>query len=148
MPSRRKMLTLLAALPAVSAQSAMAQQPGSNPAMPGMGSMTLQECIATCWRTHASCLETARYCLEQGGMHGEPKHLGLLLDCAEICQTTANSLLRRSAQHGVICGACAELCDACAKSCEAMGNDERMRLCAKTCRDCAESCRAMKKLSI
>jgi hypothetical protein len=94
------------------------------------------------------CLETERYCLEKGGTHVMPKHLALLADCAEMCQTTANSLLRRSSQHAVICTTCAQLCDACAEQCEAMKDDERMLLCARTCRDCAKHCREMSKLAI
>jgi hypothetical protein len=81
-------------------------------------------------------------------MHVAPAHLALLLDCAEMCQTTANSLLRRSPQHAALCIACAQICDACAQSCEAIGNDEQMQRCAKTCRDCAQSCRDMSKQAI
>jgi hypothetical protein len=90
-------------------------------AMPGMapGMMTPQACIESCWRTHGMCLETERYCLEKGSAHGMPKHLAILADCAEMCQMTANSLLRRSSQRGAVCIACAQLCDAYAQECEA-----------------------------
>lgn len=111
--------------------------------MPGMASraMTPKECVESCVRTHAMCLETARYCTEAGAPHAAPAHLALLLDCAEMCQMTANSLLRRSPQHAVVCGACARLCEACARDCDAVaGGDERMRRCAATCRECARDC--------
>jgi hypothetical protein len=114
--------------------------------MPGM--MTLQECIESCLRAHSACLETGRYCIEKGGAHAGSAHFALLLDCAEMCQTTANSLLRHSPQHAALCTACAQICDACAQSCEATGDDEQMRGCAKTCRDCAQSCRDMSKQKI
>jgi hypothetical protein len=94
------------------------------------------------------CLVTERYCLEKGGMHVMPKHLALLADCAEMCQKTANSLLRRSSQHAAVCIACAQVCDACAQECEAFKDDERMAVCARTCRECANHCREMSKQSI
>jgi len=110
-----------------------------------MGPMTMQECIESCQRCHTACLDTARYCIEKGGMHAASARLALLLDCAEMCQTTANSMLRNSPQHAALCSACAQICDACAQHCESMGDDERMRRCAKTCRECAQSCRDMSK---
>ena len=127
-------------------------QPASSsmPPMAGMaaGTMSLQTCVESCWRSHVMCLETERYCLEKGGMHVMLTHMTLLADCAEMCEKTANSLLRRSPQHGAICIACAQLCDACAQECELMKEDERMLLCARTCRDCANHCREMSKLPI
>ena len=109
---------------------------------PGHGPMTLRDCVLVCVRTHAMCLETARYCTEQTTTHIAPQ------DCAEMCQVTANSLLRRSPRHGVVCSACAELCETCARDCDAIAGDEQMRRCAEFCRDCAENCRGMAKLAI
>lgn len=132
--------------------NAGAQPAGTLPmaGMPGMaaGPMTAQSCIDSCWRSHVMCLETARYCLEKGGTHATPAHQGLLADCAEICQTTANALIRRSSQHAAFCKACAEVCDACAQQCETFANDPRMATCARTCRDCANHCRAMANMPI
>ena len=103
----------------------------------------LDHCIQECTDCHRVCLETVRYCLEQGGEHAVPGHIGLLLDCAEICQTSANFMIRGSELHNRVCGLCAEVCDRCADSCESMGNDARMKTCAEACRSCAESCREM-----
>jgi hypothetical protein len=64
----------------------------------------------------------------------------LMLNCAEICQTSANFMLSNSAFSSQICKVCAEICDACAKSCEQVGGMEE---CARVCRECAESCRQM-----
>ena len=150
---RRQLLASLAMISAtvltigrVSAQS----RDAAPPSMPGMvpGTMTAQACIESCWRSHVMCVETERYCLEKGGMHVMPAHLALLADCAEMCEKTANSLLRRSSRHAAVCIACAQLCDACAEECEAFKDDERMLLCARTCRECANHCREMSKLAI
>ena len=147
---------LIAALTAASATAVVgrrvaAQATASPPAsMPGMaaGSMTPEACIDSCWRSHVMCLETEHYCIMKGGLHVASTHLALLSDCAEMCEKTANSLLRRSSLHAAVCIACAQMCDACAKECEAFNGDERMSLCARTCRECAVHCRDMSKMTL
>ena len=107
-------------------------------------SREVQECIEACLRCHGICLQTVAHCLEMGGRHAEPSHIGLLLDCADICQTSANFMLRGSDRHQLTCGLCAEICRACADDCERMAGDDRiMQQCAAECRRCAESCERM-----
>lgn len=103
----------------------------------------MNECIENCTQCHAACLEAIKYCLGQGGRHAAPEHIALLATCADICNTSARTMLRGAASHKVICGACAEICRQCAAACEAMGDDPEMRRCAEICRQCAESCAAM-----
>jgi hypothetical protein len=111
--------------------------------------MTLDECVDSCVASHRMCLETARYCTEQGSSaHVEASHIALLLDCAELCQTTANSMLRRSPQHALLCDACARMCEACARDCAKIAGDARMQTCAQTCRDCAASCKEMASMGM
>ena len=107
-----------------------------------MGS-DMQQCIQECLNCHSICLATVAHCLEMGGTHASPQHIGLLLDCAEICQTSANFMLRGSALHTRTCGVCAEVCTRCAEECDRMGDDAQMRACAEQCRRCADSCRRM-----
>jgi hypothetical protein len=76
-------------------------------------------------------------------MHAEPNHIRVMMDCAEICQTSANFMLRGSDLHVHTCAACAEICDRCAADCERMADDTRMAACAEMCRRCADSCRSM-----
>ena len=103
----------------------------------------MQRCIQACTNCHAVCLETVTHCLEVGGQHAEVAHIRLLLDCANICQTSADFMLRGSELHGRICAVCAEVCERCAQACERMGDDAQMQTCAQACRSCAESCRHM-----
>ena len=104
----------------------------------------LQSCIDECTLCHAICTETIRHCLEKGGRHSEAKHIRLFEDCAEICQTAANFMLRGSSLHLQTCGLCAQVCELCARSCEQVdAGDAKMRQCASICRSCAESCREM-----
>ena len=101
----------------------------------------MQACIDTCTKCHQTCLhEAMNHCLESGGEHVEPDHFRLMMNCAEMCQTSANFMLSGSAFASQICGACAEICEACAESCERIAGMEE---CARVCRECAESCRRM-----
>lgn len=75
-----------------------------------------------------------------GGEHARPEHMKLMLDCADICRTAADFMLRGSPRHGMICQSCAEICEACAEDCERIGE---MTECVEACRACAESCREM-----
>ena len=84
----------------------------------------MRACIQECQNCHNVCTETIAHCLEMGGDHAEPNHIRLLLDCAEICQTSANFMLRMSEFHGQTCGVCAEVCERCAEDCERFGDDQ------------------------
>ena len=66
-----------------------------------------------------------------------------MLDCAEICQTSAHFMQRGSDLHRPVCAACAQVCQRCADDCERLSDDNRMAACAEMCRRCAESCRHM-----
>jgi hypothetical protein len=101
----------------------------------------MQSCIDLCKECHDECLQTAMtHCLTMGGAHVEPEHFRLMINCAELCQTTANFMLSESALHAAVCAACAEVCEACAASCERIGDMEN---CADSCRRCAASCASM-----
>ncbi len=101
----------------------------------------MQQCIQNCQDCHAMCLQMAStHCLEMGGAHVEAKHFRLMMDCAQICQTSADFMLRGSTHHAHVCAECADICEDCATSCEAVGD---MDDCVAACRKCAESCRSM-----
>jgi hypothetical protein len=94
----------------------------------------MRRCIQHCLDCHSICLETVAYCLQRGGKHTEAGHIRLLLDCAEICQTSANFMLCGSELHGRTCDVYAEVCERCARDCEQFGDDAMMRACAEMCR--------------
>lgn len=108
-------------------------------------SAEMDRCIQACQSCHEICLESIAHCLSLGGKHAAPEHIRMLMDCASICITDAEFMMRRSPLHHEICGACATVCDACAKSCEALADESQMQLCADQCRRCAELCREMAK---
>jgi hypothetical protein len=104
----------------------------------------MRECIRNCQECHAICTETVAHCLGMGGKHAAAQHIRLLLDCAQICATSADFMLRVSPEHVRTCGVCAELCSQCADSCEKLGKgDQTMTQCAELCRRCAQSCERM-----
>src|SRR4051812_38223307 len=91
-------------------------------------------CIQECLDCHRACLQTLVYCTRRGGPHADPDHLRLMMDCAQICQTSADFMLRQSPLHAHTCRACAEVCQACADDCDRMAAaDLRMKACADTC---------------
>ena len=100
-------------------------------------------CIQNCQDCHRACLQTLAYCMKQGGRHAAPEHLRLLMDCADICLTSAAFMIRASDLHMHTCAACAAVCQRCADDCADMADDPRMRALADTCQHCADSCRAM-----
>jgi hypothetical protein len=52
-----------------------------------------------------------------GGKHVEPKHFRLMMDCATICEASANLQLGGSPFSARLCALCADVCHACALSC-------------------------------
>jgi hypothetical protein len=105
---------------------------------------SMEQCIENCTNCHRVCLETAaRHFNGEAAPKLEEKHVRLLLDCAEICRTSADFMIRGSEVHAHTCQACAAICENCADACDEMGTDPYMAACAEICRRCAESCREM-----
>lgn len=104
----------------------------------------MRQCIQECLDCYRVCVETVQHCLMLGGKHAEHGHIATLLACAEICRTSAHTMLLGSQHHAATCRACAEICRACEADCRSMGSgDEMMQKCADACGRCAESCDRM-----
>lgn len=108
--------------------------------MPHNQSAEMKRCIEMCHECHDVCVRTVQHCLEKGGRHAEPSHIRLLLDCAQICHTSEDFMLRGSDLHMLTCSTCGEVCTRCAEDCERMADDSMMKQCAEVCRRCADSC--------
>ncbi len=78
---------------------------------------TMQDCIKDCLDCHAVCLATVSHCLRKGGEHAAPDHIRMLQDCAQICSTSADFMLRASPLHQMTCRICAGICEMCADDC-------------------------------
>ena len=112
------------------------------------GTRELQQCIQQCHECHRECVEVAEHCLHQGGEHATPERVFLLLDCAEICQTSANFLLRASELYPYTCAVCAQVCEQTKAACERFADSQQMRLCADACQRCADSCHYIAESSV
>jgi len=113
-------------------------------ALTDVSSTLMRECIDSCWSTSRSCLETIEHCLKKGGEHAEASHIGILQNCADICETSARFMISGSTFHLDACALCEDVCMQCADDCDRIdAGDLKMRRCAEMCRGCAESCRNM-----
>jgi hypothetical protein len=110
----------------------------------GMNLSSIETCIRNCTECYQVCLRAVSDCLQKGGEHAEHSHITLMLDCARICQTSAEFMLMQSPLQTETCDLCADICEECADECEEMTEgDQVMEKCAEVCRRCAESCRSM-----
>ena len=104
----------------------------------------MQKCIQLCRDCHAMCTQTIAHCLKLGGRHAAPDHIRLLVDCAQMCATAADYMIRESPFHDRLCRLCSELCKQCGKDCEQVARDDQMvKQCIEMCRKCAGSCERM-----
>lgn len=99
-------------------------------------------CIQDCLDCFRTCNETLIRCLKMRGKHSKLEHLNLIMDCARICNTNADFMLRNSTYYTQTCALTADICDECGDVCDRF-EDDFMKECASVCRRCAESCREM-----
>lgn len=106
-------------------------------------SKEMRNCITACLECYITCNETSIYCIQTGGEHAEKDHIRLMMDCASICNTCADVMLRGSGYSEKLCSICADVCEMCSKSCEKLLNDPVMKQCFEVCHRCAKICREM-----
>lgn len=100
----------------------------------------LQQAIQYCLDCHQACDQAVHYCLKKGGVLAQATPVLILMDCAEVCQITANSMLRGTHVFRYLCEVCAEVCDECAEYCEEFVDDPDMRECMEACQRCVFAC--------
>lgn len=105
--------------------------------------IALQQGVTEALSCHRICEETITHCLYVGGAHADPDHIRLLMDCADICRTAADFMVRGSRFSPSISALCADVCEACAADCERFTDDAQMVACVQACRRCAQACREM-----
>lgn len=55
-----------------------------------------RQCVEECLTCQSICTTTVTYCLQR--RHADPEHIVTLLDCAEICGTSASFTATRLAR--------------------------------------------------
>lgn len=93
----------------------------------------LQACYAVCMRS-----VSYGYVKESGPLQEE--HVRLMIDCAEMCQTAANFLIRESDHYLRICREAAEICKDLVSSCEGVDGMEGI---LSICDECVSACRVI-----
>jgi hypothetical protein len=151
--SRRGFVSTLASLVATGASFTMfpkvdaAAATEAHPSLIQGGHHTddeMKKCIQLCRDCHAMCTQTILHCLKLGGRHAAPDHIRLMEDCAQMCATAADYMLRESPFHDRICRLCSDLCKQCGKDCEQVAAEDQMvKECIEMCRKCAGSCERM-----
>ena len=107
------------------------------PEIPALGlDPDLESCVAACVACHAICLETVFQCLAAGRERAAARHVRILLDCAELCESAVHFMFARSPLQSRICALCADACRACERACRDMGGPQDLR-CAEACACCA-----------
>jgi hypothetical protein len=99
----------------------------------------LRGAFLACLRAHETCEQTVTHALRDGGVSDE--RIGALLDCADVCRTTARCIRQGSPLLRGTAGVCAELCERAAEACAPVAGDTVMAACAEACRRCAAWCR-------
>jgi hypothetical protein len=95
--------------------------------------------------SYRACMEALNFCLQKGGKYAEPKTIRLLTDCAELCRTNADFMVRGSDMYSHTNFACGEVCERTAEVLDRMGDDPVLKACAEACHRCAESDRILSK---
>lgn len=131
-------------MPACSLPSIFLMQDGLSlsyhPAETWMLQQNYTDTVLALRHCHDTCLEAFTYCARIGGKHMAREHVILMESCIELCQTTANFLLRYAPLTEELCSLCASICKQCATSCNAL-NDMQMNRCAIACQKAAHACR-------
>lgn len=107
-------------------------------------SSSMATCLQACQHCHEVCRKAAFGISPAAAQELAADDVRLLLECAELCQLSANWQLAGSQYCRQICGVCAEVCRQCQDRCN---DNEGMQECAAACQRCAESCAAMSSMS-
>ena len=104
----------------------------------------MRQCIDATSVCYTACAETLHYSLDAGVGFSDVRHLRLLIDCCEVCQTAQNALLRASELGVMLAVVCVEACEKAAESCRLIDpSNEHLATCAEVCDRTAESCRQL-----
>ena len=90
-----------------------------------------------------ACLAAVRHALDADGPRLDDAQLSLLLDGAELCETSIRFRRRNSILHPRVCAICVEICERCIELCDLFPDDAIMRACRQAGVRCAAVCRQM-----
>lgn len=97
-------------------------------------------CVLALNECRAACLDMVGHSIRMQGYYAELGHVRLLEDCARLCESTVDFLLRGSELAPEMLALCGEVCRRSARDCERFDYDQQLLDCAAACNRCAESC--------
>jgi hypothetical protein len=104
----------------------------------------VRACVEATSDCYSACTETLTYSLDSGIDLFDQRHLRLLIDCCEVCQTAQNILLRASELSMMLAAVCVEACEKVADHCRQLdASDEQLAACAEVCDHTADCCRQL-----
>ncbi len=101
------------------------------------------DCIDKCLYSYITCWKTRQGFSSSAGEDGLASLNPSLLECAEICRTTASSLHWDSAFWEASCALCADACATCAWACSRFSSDEQIKAVLDACGECMTACREL-----
>jgi hypothetical protein len=105
----------------------------------GLGKQ-IEECVAKCLDCRSLCMKVVDHCWRLRKIKRECPDIRPLLNCAEMCATTARFMLRGSEFCRELCVLCAQVCQCCADQFRGVHDETEIEACAAACRQCAECC--------
>lgn len=108
------------------------------PLLPSPGD--LRAAFLACLRAHEACEAAVGHVL-RAGEGAVDERVGTLLDCSDVCRTTARHIRQGSPLLRGTAGVAAELCERAAEACAALAALPAMATYAETCRRSAGCCR-------
>lgn len=109
------------------------------------------DCAKACDDCARICNLCAAHCTKMA-VDGKKEHLATVrtcVDCASICKSASEIVIKSGPFSDLICTACADACKRCGDACEKHADhDPIMKQCAAECRRCEKACRMMMKHTI
>jgi hypothetical protein len=103
----------------------------------------LRAAFLACLRAHEACEAAVAHALRAQEGEAVDERVGALLDCADVCRTTARHIRYGSPLLRGTAGVAAELCERAAEACLALAHTPALPTWAEACRRSAACCRRL-----
>jgi hypothetical protein len=107
----------------------------------------LRAAFLACLRAHEACEAAVAHVLRRHD-GAVDERVGTLLDCADVCRTTARQIRHGSPLLRGTAGVAAELCERAAEACAALAGVPVMSTYADACRRTAACCRRVAEVPL